>query len=164
MKPWCRLSQSSSVIPWLCLGATHLTISLGMSVCVLLRQVVLLAQGFEVNFHTPVRFRRIPQALNGRPEPALQEGRSFMSYTDKTLQCSDCNSSFTFRADEQEQLAYGGFVHEPKRCPSCRFARRVELGNSDGRMGHHRTQRAKFPETRVTRGQSPLRPRASSVF
>jgi len=43
-----------------------------------------------------------------------------MAFTDKTLQCVQCGSSFTFTASEQEAFAHWGFTHEPKRCPVCR--------------------------------------------
>jgi CxxC-x17-CxxC domain-containing protein len=49
-----------------------------------------------------------------------------MSFQDKTLTCSDCNNSFTFSADEQEQFQSRGYTNEPKRCPECRQARKSE--------------------------------------
>ena len=55
-----------------------------------------------------------------------------MSYTDKSLQCSDCGTSFTFSAEEQEFFAKKGYTNEPKRCPSCREAKR---GQRSGGMG-----------------------------
>jgi CxxC-x17-CxxC domain-containing protein len=45
-------------------------------------------------------------------------------YTDKTLTCVDCGTGFTFSAEDQEYHASRGFTNEPKRCPSCREARR----------------------------------------
>ena len=51
-----------------------------------------------------------------------------MSFQDKTLQCSDCNSSFTFTANEQEFYAEKGYTNEPKRCPACRQARKATSG------------------------------------
>ena len=57
-----------------------------------------------------------------------------MGFEDKTLQCSDCGNSFTFSAEEQEFFASKGYTNEPKRCPSCRQARRGErYGNSGSR-------------------------------
>ena len=55
-----------------------------------------------------------------------------MSYQDRTLNCLDCNSSFTFSADDQQYHADKGFTNEPKRCPSCRQSRRTggEYGGS----------------------------------
>ncbi len=49
-----------------------------------------------------------------------------MSYTDRTLTCVDCGASFTFSAEDQEYHASRGFTNEPKRCPTCRSARKAE--------------------------------------
>ena len=46
-------------------------------------------------------------------------------YEDKTLVCKDCGQEFVFTAGEQEFYAERGFVNEPKRCKSCRDAKRV---------------------------------------
>jgi CxxC-x17-CxxC domain-containing protein len=51
-----------------------------------------------------------------------------VSYTDRTLTCLDCSAQFTFSAEDQEYHASRGFTNEPKRCPSCRAARRSERG------------------------------------
>ncbi len=86
-----------------------------------------------------------------------------MSYTDKTIQCSDCSQSFTFSAGEQETFASKGYTNEPRRCPSCRSARRAERGDSGGGMGYQRTQRQMFPATCATCGQQtqvPFEPRS----
>jgi CxxC-x17-CxxC domain-containing protein len=55
-----------------------------------------------------------------------------MAFEDKTLTCSDCGASFTFSADEQEQFKTRGYTNEPKRCPTCRAARKTERGGSTG--------------------------------
>ena len=57
-----------------------------------------------------------------------------MSFQDKSLQCSDCGATFTFSADEQELFASRGYTNDPKRCPSCRQARKLMRyeNNSDG--------------------------------
>ena len=55
-----------------------------------------------------------------------------MSFEDKSIQCSDCGTAFTFSAGEQEFFQSKGFTNEPKRCPSCRRAkkaRRPDSGN-----------------------------------
>lgn len=54
-----------------------------------------------------------------------------MPYTDKTLTCQDCGQSYSFSADDQEFFATKGYT-EPKRCPSCRAARKAERGNGGG--------------------------------
>ena len=51
-----------------------------------------------------------------------------MSYQDKTLQCRDCGQDFVFTAGEQEYYAQKGFTNEPRRCPSCRQARKAQQG------------------------------------
>ncbi len=57
-----------------------------------------------------------------------------MTYTDKTLTCGDCGASFTHNADDQEFFAMKGYT-EPKRCPSCRQARKAERGGGGGGGG-----------------------------
>ncbi len=57
-----------------------------------------------------------------------------MTYTDKTLTCGDCGASFTHNADDQEFFAMKGYT-EPKRCPSCRQARKAERGGGGGGYG-----------------------------
>ena len=54
-----------------------------------------------------------------------------MSYEDKTLTCTECGQAFTFTADDQQYHADKGYMNEPKRCTSCRQARRDRRG-SDG--------------------------------
>jgi CxxC-x17-CxxC domain-containing protein len=49
-----------------------------------------------------------------------------LSFQDKTLQCSDCGTTFTFSAEEQEFFQSKGYTNEPKRCPACRQARKSE--------------------------------------
>ena len=46
-----------------------------------------------------------------------------MAYEDRNLTCVECNSEFVFSADDQEFHAQRGY-QDPKRCPSCRQARR----------------------------------------
>ncbi len=50
---------------------------------------------------------------------------SHVSYTDRTLTCVDCSVEFIHSAADQEFYAEKGFVSDPKRCPSCRAARRA---------------------------------------
>lgn len=56
-----------------------------------------------------------------------------MPYTDKQLTCVDCGATFTFSATEQERFAQLGFTNEPRRCSSCRAARKAGGGKSGGR-------------------------------
>ena len=55
-----------------------------------------------------------------------------MAFEDKSLTCSDCGATFTFSADEQELFKTRGYTNEPKRCPTCRAARKTERGGSTG--------------------------------
>ncbi len=47
-----------------------------------------------------------------------------MPFTDKSLTCIDCSQEFVFTAGEQEFHNSKGFTNEPRRCPSCRRARK----------------------------------------
>jgi CxxC-x17-CxxC domain-containing protein len=66
-----------------------------------------------------------------------------MSFKDKTLECSDCGNTFTFTAKEQEFFQLKGYTNEPKRCPECRQARKMERQGSGG-YGY-RPHRQMFP-------------------
>ena len=69
-----------------------------------------------------------------------------MSFQDKSLQCADCGITFTFTADEQEFFQSRGYTNEPKRCTTCRQARKTErYGNSGGGTGGFQGQRQMFP-------------------
>jgi CxxC-x17-CxxC domain-containing protein len=71
-----------------------------------------------------------------------------MSFQDKSIQCSDCGTTFTFSAGEQEQFASRGYTNEPKRCPSCRQERKArQYGNSGNSYGNdsYRPRRQMFP-------------------
>ncbi|MCX7912349.1 MAG: zinc-ribbon domain containing protein [Dehalococcoidales bacterium] len=56
-----------------------------------------------------------------------------MSFQDKTLQCAECGATFTFTAGEQEFFRSKGYTNEPKRCPTCRQARKGERNGSSYR-------------------------------
>ena len=85
-----------------------------------------------------------------------------MSFEDKALQCSDCGSTFTFSASEQEFFQSKGYTNEPKRCPTCRQARKAErLGGSSSGGGGFRS-RQMFPATCAECGRDtevPFEPR-----
>jgi len=55
-----------------------------------------------------------------------------MGFEAKTLQCADCGAQFTFSAEDQEFFQSKGYTNEPKRCPSCRQARKTESRGSRG--------------------------------
>lgn len=83
-----------------------------------------------------------------------------MSYQDRNLTCQDCSTSFVFSADDQQYHAEKGFDNEPKRCPSCRQARRSS-GSSYGSSGYGSSQREMHPVTCAECGRQtevPFRP------
>ncbi len=87
-----------------------------------------------------------------------------MSFTDKTLQCSDCGKSFDFTAGEQEQFASRGYTNTPKRCLECRTARKAERGDTGGSNMRYQgaAHREMFPATCASCGkatQVPFEPR-----
>ncbi|HYM84633.1 MAG TPA: CxxC-x17-CxxC domain-containing protein [Candidatus Dormibacteraeota bacterium] len=51
-----------------------------------------------------------------------------MYLADKTLTCADCGQPFTFTASEQQFYADRQFS-EPRRCSSCRSARKASRGD-----------------------------------
>ena len=94
-----------------------------------------------------------------------------MYATDKVLTCSDCGQEFTFTASEQQFFADRQFT-EPRRCPSCRAARKASRGDSGGYSsgagysaggggGYDRAPREMFSATCASCGreaQVPFRP------
>ena len=81
-----------------------------------------------------------------------------MSFEDKSIQCSDCGATFTFSAEEQELFQSRGYTNEPKRCPSCRQARKSERYGDGSRS----TPRQMFPATCAECGKDtevPFEPR-----
>lgn len=82
-----------------------------------------------------------------------------MSFEDRSLECSDCGTTFTFTADEQELFASRGYTNDPKRCPECREARKSQR-QSSGNFG--RVQREMYPAVCAQCGQEtqvPFKPR-----
>jgi CxxC-x17-CxxC domain-containing protein len=83
-----------------------------------------------------------------------------MSFQDKSLQCSDCGATFTFSAEEQEFFQSRGYTNEPKRCPSCREARKAERYGNSGYGS--RSRRQMFPAVCAQCGKEtevPFEPR-----
>ena len=62
-----------------------------------------------------------------------------MSFTDKSITCPDCGTTFTFTAGEQEFFASKGFTNDPKRCSPCRQAKKQQRGGSQGGYSHSGT-------------------------
>jgi len=81
-----------------------------------------------------------------------------MSFENKTLQCADCGASFTFSAEDQEFFQSKGYVNEPKRCPSCRQARKADRSG----RGSYGAPRQMFPAVCAECGKDtevPFQPR-----
>ncbi len=57
-----------------------------------------------------------------------------MAYEDRNLTCVECNSEFVFSADDQQFHSERGY-QDPKRCPSCRQAKRAGGGGYGGGGG-----------------------------
>ena len=66
-----------------------------------------------------------------------------MAFKDKTLECSDCGSEFTFSVEDQEFFQSKGYTNEPKRCPECRQARKAQRYGNGG--SDYRSPRQMFP-------------------
>ncbi len=80
-----------------------------------------------------------------------------MSFQDRSLTCVDCGATFTFSAEDQEFFQSKGYVNEPKRCPSCRSAKRsARNGGGSG------SSRQMYPATCAECGKAtevPFQPR-----
>ncbi len=70
-----------------------------------------------------------------------------MAFQDKSIQCAECGTTFTFSAEEQEFFQSKGYTNEPKRCPACRQARKTErYGNNNSSFGYRSSRpRQMFP-------------------
>jgi CxxC-x17-CxxC domain-containing protein len=87
-----------------------------------------------------------------------------MAFQDKSIQCCDCGATFTFSAQDQEFFQSKGYTNEPKRCPSCRSARKAERGGTTGGGGGYGGGGARqmFPATCASCGKAtevPFQPR-----
>jgi CxxC-x17-CxxC domain-containing protein len=82
-----------------------------------------------------------------------------MAFQDKSIQCSDCGTTFTFSAEEQEFFQSKGFVNEPKRCPDCRRAKKSDRYGSNS---NYSSKRQMFPVVCAACGKQtevPFEPR-----
>jgi CxxC-x17-CxxC domain-containing protein len=96
------------------------------------------------------------------------------TYNEKTLTCSECGAEFVHSVADQQRYAERGFTSDPKRCPTCRQARRAQQqrggprpsgGNlrSGGGEGD-RGQRASYPVVCSSCGKEttvPFQPRGN---
>jgi CxxC-x17-CxxC domain-containing protein len=67
-----------------------------------------------------------------------------MTFQDKSLTCADCGAKFTFSVRDQEFYQTKGFTNEPKRCPTCRQAKKSERDGSSS-YGYRPTSRQMYP-------------------
>ncbi len=84
-----------------------------------------------------------------------------MTYEDRNLTCVECNSEFVFSADDQQFHAEREY-QEPKRCPSCRQAKRADRGGGGYGGGGYGGQREMFDAVCATCGGTasvPFQPR-----
>ena len=68
-----------------------------------------------------------------------------MSFQDKTIQCADCGTEFSFTAGEQEFFQTKGYTNEPKRCSSCRQTRKTERNGNGNGGNSYEPRRQMFP-------------------
>lgn len=64
-----------------------------------------------------------------------------MVFSDRTLNCVECNEAFVFSSDDQRFHLEKGYS-EPKRCPNCRQARRASRNQRSGSGGYERQMHA----------------------
>ena len=85
-----------------------------------------------------------------------------MAFQDRNLTCVECNQSFVFTADDQQYHADKGYTNEPKRCPTCRQARRNDRGDGGFGGGYDRGPREMHPAVCADCGKDttvPFQPR-----
>lgn len=87
-----------------------------------------------------VRPDRDPGPCAGFGEAAIRASKTraevhSLSYTDRAISCVDCGQEFVFTAGEQEFYAQRGFSEAPKRCSSCRAARKAQRNGVGGTTG-----------------------------
>ena len=78
-----------------------------------------------------------------------------MSFQDKSIQCSDCGTTFTFSAREQEQFASRGYTNEPKVVPH--VARQGKHGSTETvATAMAMTATATHPDARCSLQYAPI--------
>jgi len=84
-----------------------------------------------------------------------------MIFQDKSIQCFDCEATFTFSVEEQEQFVSKGYANNPKRCPLCRQERKARQYRKDNSY-NYKPRREMFPVICTECGkanQVPFQPR-----
>jgi CxxC-x17-CxxC domain-containing protein len=85
-----------------------------------------------------------------------------VNFVDKPLTCADCGTSFTDTADDQAFRQERGFTNAPRRCPTCRAARRSERNGGSSYDSGYGGQREMYTVTCGQCGreaQVPFQPR-----
>ena len=89
-----------------------------------------------------------------------------MAFEDKSLSCADCGASFTFTSREQEFYQTKGYTNEPKRCPTCRQARKSTRSSGGGGGYGGGGQRQMYPTVCAQCGKDtevPFEPRSGKA-
>ena len=76
-----------------------------------------------------------------------------MTVMDKLIQCSDCGTTFTFSAAEQELFVSIGYDNEPQRCSWCRAARKMKSHRDSNYSYRSRSWRQMFGTTYAQSGK-----------
>jgi CxxC-x17-CxxC domain-containing protein len=108
----------------------------------------------------------IPVLDDPNPTKIIEEGGHPVSFQDKSLTCADCGATFTFTAQEQEFFQQKGYTNEPKRCPTCREARKAERGSSGGGYNRGGGRRQMYPAVCAQCGKNtevPFEPRTGKA-
>src|ERR1700730_2912500 len=128
---------------------------MGTARCDILNRVVLL--------HFVSSPESLFRKLDDRSPTTFPYGGRRVNFVDKSLTCADCGTSFTFSADDQAFHQEKGFTNEPRRCQSCRSAKRAERnGGGSSYEGGYGGQREMFTVTCSECGkdaQVPFQPR-----
>jgi CxxC-x17-CxxC domain-containing protein len=99
---------------------------------------------------------------------SLFGGGHLMSFKEKRLYCIDCKQYFSFSIEEQEFHAAQGFINEPRRCKSCRQAKKSDHTEIETHGEDNSSQRQMFPVVCTKCGKStrvPFQPHEDkSVF
>jgi CxxC-x17-CxxC domain-containing protein len=99
---------------------------------------------------------------------SLFGGGHLMSFKEKRLYCIDCKQYFSFSIEEQEFHAAQGFINEPRRCKSCRQAKKSDHTEIETHGEDNSSQRQMFPVICTKCGKStrvPFQPHEDkSVF
>lgn len=90
-----------------------------------------------------------------------------MTYSDRTLTCSECGNDYVFTAGEQQYYSDRGFRNEPKRCHACRVVRRADMARrretrDSAPVEQDRPRRQMYPATCAECGREtevPFEPR-----